>query len=298
MMNKKLSNQNNLKSDNLETLTRKKPAQSLNNHKTDKEPEINLELRLKEMEEINLQLESRVEQDAIQLNEVIERNSKFLSIIAHDLRNPFNSIIGILDILGDNLQDYTKDEIEKLIHIASNSAVNTYNLLENLLAWSVSQNKQKNFNPVKIDLHELIISELESFSPAATQKQITFDYYIAPDIFASADFQMVKAILRNLISNAIKFSNDGGFIFINAVEGKKSVEIGVMDNGVGIPPKTLRKLFNMEEFHSTMGTHNEYGTGMGLLFCKEFVELHGCKIWVESEVGKGSTFKFTLPHYL
>jgi signal transduction histidine kinase len=203
-----------------------------------------------------------------------------------------------LDILGDNIDDYTKEEIEKLIHIASNSAINTYNLLENLMAWSVSQNKEKNFNPVKIDLHELIIKEMESYQILALQKQITINHSIAPNLHVTADIQMVKTIFRNLMSNAIKYSNANGVILIHATEGKQFVEIEVKDNGIGISHDSQGKLFKMDEFHSTLGTKNEPGTGMGLLFCKEFVDLHGGRIWVESEIDKGSKFKFTLPHYI
>lgn len=260
--------------------------------------ENNLRLRLNEMEEMNGQLQTRVQQDACKLNEVVERNAKFLSIIAHDLRNPFNSIIGILDILGHNIDDYSKDEIGNLIHIASNSAVNTYNLLENLLSWSASQNKEKSFNPVKINLNELIINALEVFNPSATQKQLTLEHSINPDLHVTADFQMVETILRNLVSNAIKYSNPGGVIFISATEKKQFVEIEVADNGVGMSLHTKKKLFKMDEFQSTLGTNNEPGTGLGLLFCKEFVEMHGGKIWIESEYGRGSKFRFTLPHYL
>jgi len=297
-MNKRLPAQIKPGSENIGNLKRTDPDQSLINPTVVRDSETNVDMRLKEMEKINLQLENRVEQDTIKLNEVILRNSKFLNIIAHDLRNPFNSIIGILDILGDNIEDYTKEEIEKLIHVASSSAVNTYNLLENLLAWSVSQNKEKNFNPVKIDLHELIVSELEAFSPTALLKNISFENTTDAGLFVTADIQMVNTIFRNLISNALKYSNEGGCITIKATERKQFVEIEVNDNGIGMSNYRQRKLFKMEEFQSTLGTKNEPGTGMGLLFCKEFVELHGGRIWVESEINEGSSFKFTLPHYI
>ncbi len=278
--------------DNLQIMNDK--ANIFNKNKT----ENNLRLRLNEMEEVNGELHNRVQQDAVKLNEVVERNAKFLSIIAHDLRNPFNSIIGILDILGQNIEDYNKEEIENLIHIASNSAVNTYNLLENLLSWSASQNKEKSFNPVKINLNELMLNVLEVFDQAANQKQITMEHSINSDLHVTADYQMVETILRNLISNAIKYSNPGGVVFISALERKQFVEIQVADNGIGMSLHSKKKLFRMDEFQSTLGTKNEPGTGLGLLFCKEFVEMHGGKIWIESEYGRGSKFRFTLPHYL
>jgi len=301
MKYKKFTIPNNSESGNRAAFIKKDNGISLNQQtKTDdkKKRENNLQLRLSEVEEINGQLENRIEQDAVRLNEVIERNAKFLSIVAHDLRNPFNSIIGILDILGENIVDYSKDEIEKLIQIASSSAINTYNLLENLLAWSLSQNKEKNFNPVKIDLNNLILNELDSFGASVAQKKLKMDYTTSPNLYVTADIQMVKTIFRNLISNAIKYSYSGGVVCISAKEGAQFVEISVTDNGVGMTQNAQRKLFKLEEFHSTMGTDNEHGTGLGLLFCKEFVEMHGGKIWLKSEPGKGSKFKFTLPHYI
>lgn len=260
--------------------------------------ESQLLLRLAKMEEINVQLENRVDEDTKKLDEVISTNAKFLSIVAHDLRNPFNSIMGVLDILGDNFNECSKAELENLIHMASSSAENTLKLLEDLLAWSISQNKEKSINPVKIDLNEIITDEFESFSVSAAQKKISMEHSIDPNLFLTADLQMVKVIFRNLISNTIKYSNTGGVIFISAKEGSQFVEIWVKDNGIGMSQNTLRKLFKADEFHSMTGTNNEHGTGFGLLFCKEFIEMHGGKIWAESETNKGTTFKFTLPHYI
>jgi len=255
-------------------------------------------LRLQKMEEINAQLNDLVKDDKIKLADVVSTNAKFLSLIAHDLRNPFNAIIGILDLLEEGFDDYSKTEIQKLISIANNSAIRTLSLLDNLLAWSVSQNTEKNFNPIKINLRELIINEFESFNSSAAQKQISMDHSVIPNLYVTADLQMVKTIFRNLISNAIKFSKTGGIILIRATEGKQFVEIEVQDNGIGISEKTQKKLFKIEEFRSTSGTNNEQGTGLGLMFCKEFVGRHGGKIWIESEPEKGSKFKFTLPHYI
>jgi len=255
-------------------------------------------LRLQKMEEINAQLNDLVKDDKIKLADVVSTNAKFLSLIAHDLRNPFNAIIGILDLLEEGFNDYSKTEIQKLISIANNSAIRTLSLLDNLLAWSVSQNTEKNFNPIKINLRELIINEFESFNSSAAQKQISMDHSVIPNLYVTADLQMVKTIFRNLISNAIKFSKTGGIILIRATEGKQFVEIEVQDNGIGISEKTQKKLFKIEEFRSTSGTNNEQGTGLGLMFCKEFVGRHGGKIWIESEPEKGSKFKFTLPHYI
>jgi signal transduction histidine kinase len=260
--------------------------------------ESQLLLRLSKMEELNVHLESLFEDGKKKLSEVVASNAKFLSIVAHDLRNPFTTTVSILDLLKDNLDDLDKPEVQRLIDMAAVSTVRTLNLLDNLLAWSLLQNKQKSFNPEKINLRELVINEFESFNLAATQKQITMNQTIAPGLHVTADIQMVKTIFRNLIGNAIKYSNTGGVIFISATEKKKFIEIEVRDNGIGMSEKTKEKLFKIDEFHSMTGTNNEQGSGLGLLFCKEFIEAHGGRIGLESEPGTGSIFRFTLPHYI
>jgi signal transduction histidine kinase len=255
-------------------------------------------LRLREMEEINTSLELLVEQRTSKLVEIVSTNAKFLSIIAHDLRSPFSSIIGILELLKMSLKEFNKNEIEEYVNIVYNSANNTLTLLDNLLVWAVSQNKEKNFRPVKINLYELLREEIESLKTLASQKQITLRHSVKPDLNVTADIQMVKTILRNLISNAIKYTNVNGEIIIDANEVKQYVEIAIKDNGIGISAEDQRKLFKIDAFHSTPGTHEERGTGLGLLLCKEFVELHGGNIRIDSEAGKGSRFSFTLPHYI
>jgi len=253
--------------------------------------------RLRELEEINSNLEIQLEQSSIKLAEVIKTNAKFIRIIAHDLRSPFSSIIGILEILKESIHDYDINEIENYINIASESANRTLNLLDNLVVWTVLQNKEKSFIPVRINIHELIIQELENLNTFYRQKGISIGNSTAPGLYANADIQMVKTILRNLIINAIKYTNKGGEILISASSRKQFIEISVEDNGVGISLKTQGELFKKQEFHSTEGTNHEQGTGLGLLLCKEFVELHRGKIWFVSEPGKGSTFFFTLPNY-
>lgn len=257
-----------------------------------------LSFRLKQMQELNTGLELLVEQRTSKLLEIVSTNGKFLSIIAHDLRSPFSSIIGILELLKMSLKELNKDEIQEYIDIVYKSANNTLNLLDSLLAWAFSQNKEKNFKPVKINLFDLLKEEIECLKTLAGQKQITISHSIDPGLNVSADLHMVKTILRNLISNAIKYTNNNGEITINALENKQYVEVIVKDSGVGISSENQRKLFKVEAFHSTPGTHDEKGTGFGLLLCKEFVELHGGNIRLESEPDKGSRFSFTLPHYI
>ena len=254
--------------------------------------------RLRELEDINTGLELLVEQRTGKLIEIVSTNGKFLSIIAHDLRSPFSSIIGILDLLKMSLKEFNKTEVEEYVDIVYKSANNTLILLDNLLVWAVSQNKEKNFNPVKINLYELLREEIENLRTLAEQKQITIMYSVGTDLNVTADLQMVKTVLRNLISNAIKYTGTNGEISINAKEDNQYVVVAIKDNGTGISPEIRKKLFKIDSLQSTPGTNNEKGTGLGLLLCKEFVELHGGSIWVESEAGKGSRFAFTLPHYI
>ena len=255
-------------------------------------------LSLQKREEANAHLEELVVDGKNKLNEVVAANARFLKIIAHDLRSPLSTTIGILDLLKESDNECSKTEIKHLINTAYNSAIRALDLLENLLTWSTSQSSKRNFNPVKIRLSELVINEIEHFNASATLKKITLDHSIDSELHVTADFEMVKTIFRNLINNAIKYTNIHGNIFIAATEGKKFVKIEISDNGIGMSPETKEKLFKIDELHSRLGTDNEQGTGLGLLFCKEFIDLHGGKIQVDSEPDKGSRFSFTLPHYI
>jgi len=270
----------------------------LNNSADAATSEKNLRLKIQELADVNASLEIKIEQRTSKLLEIVSTNGKFLSIIAHDLRSPFSSILGILELLKMSLKEFNREEIEEYIDIVYNSANNTLILLDNLLVWAVSQNKEKNFNPVKINLYDLLREEIENLKTLAGQKHIEMSHSVEPGLNVSADLQMVKTVLRNLINNAIKYSNPNGEIKIDACELKKFVEVSVKDNGIGISDENQRKLFKIDSFHSTPGTHDEKGTGLGLLLCKEFIELHGGNIRIESQPGKGSLFAFTLPHYI
>jgi signal transduction histidine kinase len=251
--------------------------------------------RIKELEEINAQLEQIANDRSKKLTEVIETNAKFLSIIAHDLRSPFSSIISVLELLKDSYYDHNLEDVKKYIRMATNSANGTLSLLENLLAWTLAENKMTSFNPVKLNVKNLIDEEFENFISAATHKLISLNHSISENLHVSADIDMFKTILRNLISNAIKYSFIGGEVTINATELKQFVEISVEDTGIGITQKDRKELFRRNEIHTTRGTNNESGTGLGLILCKEFVEKHGGTIRIESEPGKGSRILFTLP---
>lgn len=266
--------------------------------KNDKSTESQLVKRIQELETINIHLENIVEAGTKKLAEVVATNAKYLSIIAHDLRSPFLSILSVMNELKESLDAKNIKETVTYINMATDAAKKTLNLLDNLLPWAIAQSHEKSFSPVKINLYELFVSEIESFNNSANQKQIVLNHTVTRGLNVTADLQMVKTILRNLINNAIKFTGTGGEITLHAKASRPFVEISVKDNGVGISAESQRELFKSDVANSNDGTNNEHGTGLGLLLCKEFVELHGGKIWIVSKPGKGSEFKFTLPRYI
>lgn len=219
---------------------------------------------------------------------------KLFSIIAHDLRSPFNSILGYSQYLRENIRKLEVEESEKCLDIINSSAHSTLTLLVNLLSWAKNQTGQTSYNPEKIRLHN-IVNEVVDFSGSSAKiKNIMLDHNISNEITIYADRNMLKTIFQNLISNAVKFTNPDGMINISALPYSEHVEITVSDTGVGIAKSAIKNLFTLETNAST-GTLNETGSGLGLVICREFVEKQGGKIWVESKVGKGSRFKFTLP---
>lgn len=254
-------------------------------------------LRLQELEKINAGLEKIIEQRKDEIAEIIASNKKYISILAHDLKSPFSSIYGVLGLLKDCIHENNLDEMEEYIDIASSSALNTTNLIENILAWATSQKKDTGFYPVRINLVRLINQEIENSSLSVKLKKLSLEHSIDPDLNVSADLQMTKTILRNLINNAIKFTNPFGNIIISAIEVNSLVEITVLDNGIGISPEVQLELFHDGTTQSISDENHVRGKGLGLLLCREFVNIHGGTIRVESQKGKGSSFIFTLPKH-
>jgi signal transduction histidine kinase len=242
-----------------------------------------------------LRAEQALKESEKQLLQLNVDKDRFISILGHDLKSPFNNILGFSEILTDEINSLNKDEIEDISYNINKSAKITNKLLEDILMWARTQQGNIPFKPQKLDFADICKNILEILNPGAYAKNITVYYSVADNINVYADIDMLKTIILNLVSNAIKFTNSGGRININAEENSGNVIISVSDNGVGITPDNLAKLFDISEVITTKGTAKETGTGLGLLLCKEFVEKHGGKIWVESEVGKGSDFKFTLP---
>lgn len=218
---------------------------------------------------------------------------KLFSIIAHDLRTPFDNIIGLTELILENAIDF--EESEKYIKILNSSAKNTLILLDNLLNWAKSQTGQLNYIPKKIFISNVILEIIALNKLHAETKKIYIVYSSSTEIEVYADENMLRTVLRNLISNAIKFTNIGGKIHIYTTLKQEHVEISIADNGIGINKEKSKMLFEIISNTTTVGTANENGSGLGLVLCKEFVNKNGGEIWVESEEGKGSDFKFTLP---
>jgi signal transduction histidine kinase len=198
-------------------------------------------------------------------------------------------------MLNEEIKSGDSTRIEKYSGMINISAVQTLRLLENLLEWAKSQTGKILFNPIPINLSELFNEEFIMLNDMSTGKNIELKSSFPDDLTVIADKNMLKTILRNLISNAIKFTHKNGKVEVKAIIDNKQVEISVSDSGIGMTKETMAKLFRIDANLVTRGTENEKGTGLGLFLCKEFVEKHGGKIWVESESGKGSVFKFVLP---
>jgi signal transduction histidine kinase len=252
-------------------------------------------LRVRELKRQKIILEKSVELKTSELRELNVSKDKFFSIIAHDLKNPFSSIIGISEILKEEIKSGDVLTMENYAGMLNNSAVQTYRLLENLLEWANSQRGKISFTPEQINLSQLFNEEFSVLNEMAIAKNIELRCFFTDDLTIPADKNMLKTILRNLISNAIKYTNKNGKVEVKALVDDRNIEISVSDNGIGMSGATMAKLFRLDANLSTRGTENEKGTGLGLFLCKEFVEKHGGKITVESESGKGSTFRFTIP---
>lgn len=229
------------------------------------------------------------------LRDLNATKDKFFSIIAHDLRSPFNNILGFAAILQELVEEKGYEEAREFTEIIKTASEQAVDLLNNLLEWSRLQTGKIRFKPEKIKLMPLVDELIEFAAINARKKNISLHNYIPEELGMIADPSMISTILRNLISNAMKFTHEGGQINIFAEMRADENVIAVADNGVGMSQEFVDKLFRMEGSASTRGTKNEAGTGLGLLLCKEFIEQHGGKIWVESIKNAGSTFYISVP---
>jgi len=230
-----------------------------------------------------------------QLRELNATKDKFFSIIGHDLRNPFGSLMGLSELLIAHADDYSPDKVRYFATQMHDSANHAYELLENLLKWARIQRGGLMPEKEEMDPREVISDVIELTEPLASSKDIKIETNSGEVPSVYADREMLKTTLRNLLTNAIKYTYPQGRVLIATKKTEGFFQCTVSDTGTGIPGKYLEKLFEIDCDLSREGTENEQGTGLGLILCKEFVEKQGGKIWVESEEGKGSDFHFTIP---
>lgn len=220
---------------------------------------------------------------------------KFFSIVAHDLKNPFTSLLSISDVMVQNYELADEEEKKACIERVHHSLKHLYSLLENLLTWSRAQTGRLKFEPSTFNLSAVVQENTNLYKLAAEKKEITLEFLAGNEIKAFGDREMINTVVRNLVGNAIKFTPVNGKVSISINERAGMLEIGVTDTGVGITPENVEKLFRIDEKVKTMGTDGEKGTGLGLILCKEFVRKNGGDIKVRSVVTQGTTFSFTLP---
>lgn len=245
----------------------------------------------KELAELNRQLS----ETNIRLAEANEAKNKFFSIIAHDTKNAIIALLSATNLLSKSINDLSQEKILMISSTMHTYVNNLYNLLDNLLNWARSQSGKIAFNPQKINIKKLINRNIDLLQENAKQKEIKISCLVNPVITAYGDRNMVDIIIRNLVSNAIKYTMKFGEVTISAVTSDNFVEIAVSDTGIGIKEENMEKLFRIDNQYKKEGTAGEFGTGLGLILCCEFVEKNNGHIWVESEFGKGTTFRFTLP---
>jgi len=254
-----------------------------------------VEEQLKEYVEKLAVLNRKLVKSETELKKINASKDKFFSIIAHDLRAPFTSLLGLTDFLTFDIDNLSKEEIKVFAQKINISSKGIYELVENLLEWARVQTSTIEYNPHIFDISDLCDTIINTLVGVSVKKNINIKNEILKNTHVFADKNTINSVIHNLVSNALKFTKFGGKISIDAKLNNKFYLISVKDNGIGIKNDIVEKLFDIDEHHTTFGTANEKGSGLGLILCKELVEMNGGKIWVESEINKGSNFYFTVP---
>jgi signal transduction histidine kinase/tetratricopeptide (TPR) repeat protein len=236
----------------------------------------------------------KIEKQRIELEQLNATKDKFFSILAHDLKNPFQTVLGFSNMLSTDYHELSDEDKQKIVSQILNVSKSSYQLLENLLGWANTQTGRIEYSPQEYNLLSITNDSLEHVKMQAEQKFQQIDVKINPEYKVRTDHNIFSAVLRNLVTNAVKFSKIKGKVIIDAFEKDENIIVTVEDNGTGIPKNQLDNLFILKTSKNSKGTAAESGTGLGLVICREFVEIYGGKIWVESELGKGSKFYFTL----
>jgi signal transduction histidine kinase len=240
-------------------------------------------------------INAKVEAQNIELQNLNATKDKFFSIIGHDLKGPLNSLTSFSNLLINYFDSLSKEEIQTLARDLDKSLKNLFSLLNNLLEWARSQTGNIDFTSEQFDITQVLEQNKELLSTQAATKEITIMQESAGSLLVAAHKQSLTTVVRNLISNAIKFTPQGGLIKLGAELRNGEMVVSIADTGVGMSQAVVDKLFRIDAKHSTLGTANEKGTGLGLILCKDFIEKNGGRLWVESEEGKGSVFYFTVP---
>jgi signal transduction histidine kinase len=235
-----------------------------------------------------------------QTKELIKVNAmkdKFLKITAHDLKNPFNSIMGFSELLRRKIENTSKDKIQKMVNVIDDSVKKTCSILDNLSDWSKTQRDVISFNPEIVDIAQISEDIINYFDNYARSKEIKIYNKIKKNTYVFADEYMVKAIFRNLISNSIKYTNKKGKVIIEASIDDENVKIDISDTGIGIDDSEIKKINMTSDFNIRPGTENENGSGLGLIICKDFVLRNNGRLSIDSVVDKGTTVHFDLPQF-
>lgn len=240
-------------------------------------------------------IEETVKKFNEELKSLNASKDKFFSIIAHDLKSPLSGLLGFTELLVDEFDDLQTEEVKEFIGHSHQAAINLNALLENLLEWSRIQTGNFALEPSKVNVESVFDDMISLFNQYARNKKIRLEKKVDAALYVIADQNMFKTILRNLVSNGIKFTKENGSVHLTAIANEKFVNITVQDTGIGLSQENINKLFRIDINYTTLGTNKERGTGLGLVLCKELVEKNGGKIWVESEIGKGAKFIFSLP---
>lgn len=248
---------------------------------------------IEEIEQKNIEIQNY----ANALEEANKTKDRFFSIIAHDLKSPFNILIGFSELIKLSIKEKDFDEVKKLNDIILQTSTHTHKLLLNLLDWSRAQTNEIKFRPVKININNFITENIELFKAQAHKKGLILEFNPAESIYVFADVDMTNIIIRNLISNAVKYTKKGS-ITISTGKQENICLIIIMDTGIGIQQEIIDRIFNIDENIWTLGTDGERGTGLGLILCKEFIGKNKGSIFIESIVNKGSIFTIKLPLFV
>lgn len=253
------------------------------------------QIQLEKVNEEQKKLLDELSTSEMQLKELNANKDKIFSIISHDLKSPFNAILGYTNILNEEMNNLSLEEKKEMVEFINVSAKQYFSLLNNLLHWANFKKDNFELEKEKINLKNIIEENIKLLLANANEKNIRIEINIPDEFIGYGDKNILSSIIQNLISNAIKFTNQNGLIRVEACKKDSSIIISIQDNGVGIAEENLVKLFRDDSIFSTRGTKNEKGTGLGLLLVKELIEKNGGTIWVESQINVGTKFSFTIP---